>query len=154
MGAAAPFGVSALFVAWSFACMRQIFWREGDCRGRNKRVPLKARFGGACLSRPLGGARLSCPPKRNGLYNVAHWTRQAGPSEGGSRRGMPVMPAEVRWMIKRIRRGTLVVPAEVKWIIQYSATDLTSRSLREEIRREAFVRLTTTVPVPVFGYAR
>jgi len=26
--------------------------------------------GGACLSRPLGGARLSCPQNQNGLSNV------------------------------------------------------------------------------------
>jgi len=44
--------------------------------------PHRGRIGGACLSHPLGGARLSCPMNLNGSSMVAPRTRQAGPAEG------------------------------------------------------------------------
>ena len=69
-----------------------------------------------------------------------------------ARRGTFIVPAEVRWIIKRYfadltsrslrercRRGTLVVPAESEWIIQNCAPDPTSGSLQEEIRRGMFI---------------
>jgi hypothetical protein len=66
-----------------------------DCpmlrHGRDERVPPK---GG------IGGARLSCPRKWDGLSNVTSRTRRARPSEGRNRRGTLVVPAEVPWIAK------------------------------------------------------
>ena len=69
--------------------------------GPDKQVPPK-----------VGRSRLLCPLKRNGSSNIVHRARQARPSE------------------RRTRRGTPVVPAEVGWIIKRYFADLTSRSLR------------------------
>jgi hypothetical protein len=65
-------------------------------RGRDERIPPKSRPDKQALRQMesvqtnseghvyrvrLGGACLSCPPKRNGSSNVAQRTRQARPSE-------------------------------------------------------------------------
>jgi hypothetical protein len=67
--------------------------------GRDKRVAPK-----------VGGARSSCPPKRNRLSNVALRTRQARPSEGMKGYARRARRSEIDYQTLRCGRDKRVAP--------------------------------------------
>jgi hypothetical protein len=123
------------------------------CSGRDKRVRPKVAETQPPLHPPARGGNMQSPSPRVGRVGegLDSWR---GVLVTPVRRGMPVMPDEAGWMIKRCaadatsaslrkadptsgslreqaRRGMFVMPKESGWIVQRCATDATSASLRE-----------------------